>query len=304
MTPPTKVSSLLLGHPIQRSEIELGRLVLYPMYPDDEYYQPAASKPPPQTNTDGMAKPAASIMKVSIQPFNDFSDTLERARGTKLELNLLNLLSLSGDLKSGSNKTTIKSPLCYLHELRNPESYFREVCKEPEACEWMEDASQRPRTNVYLVYGFKTLTDAKVNQTTEDTIDVEPSTTVPVATIASAAAGAPVVLPPGIGDVKASVHYTDKFDANLGYTATGERVYAVMCRKIRFSRFSTRARGPSLEKEKSNCWISYIGGRAESQGEDDGIEADVADSLSLDDLDEEGYDKFEDLGEQILFGDI
>ncbi|MGH7238540.1 MAG: hypothetical protein ACREHG_00585, partial [Candidatus Saccharimonadales bacterium] len=235
------------------------RLILNPMYPDDEYHQPAASKPAPQItfSVSGVpATPIAPAMKVSIQPFDNFRETLDRAGGTKLELALLNLFSISLDATDRTSKTTIESPVCFLHQLRNPETYFKAVCKDSAACEWMEEQALSPRTSVYLVCGFKTLTDAKVGQKTMEAIDVDPSATVPV------------VLPPGIGNVSASVHYKDESSEDLRYTARGERVYVVQCRKICFSWFSTKGRIAYLWKENRNCWKSYIGGgRVEDTGE-------------------------------------
>lgn len=306
MAQQNKVSTLLLGHPIERSEIELGRLILHPFYPDDEFYAPKASKPPPNTSSGETDKAISTgpAMKTSIQLFGNFNDLLERARQTKLELNLLSLLSLSANFQSANDRTSIVSPLCYLHELRNPESYFREVCKEPEVREWMENAVQRPRTSVYLVCGFQTLTDAKVQQSTTNGTEFEVGGAVPVATIAAAAGGVPLVLSDGIGDIGASVGSEDKTHEELGYMAKGERVYAVMCRKVCFSRFSIRRRGPSLEREEGkNYWTSYIADRAHDPDEDDGVEAALGDSLDVDDL-EEGYETFNGTGaagEQIIF---
>jgi hypothetical protein len=302
---PAVLSTLQLNHPIPLSEVKLGRLITDPLYPDDNFLQPEASEAREQD--DESARNASPLcnspaMKTSIQPFHSFNETLERARGTKLELSLLNLLSGSTN-RSGRSSRTIESPLCLIHQVRNPEAYFATVCKDRTAREWMEEQRQRPKTSVYLICGFKTLTDVTLEQDEARTTEFAPSASVSVATIAGAVAGVPTVLPDGVGDVGASMNITRESSESLGYSAPGERVYALQCRKIHFKRFSTKVDGSRLEKKDQNCWISYIDGRSGDVEDEDGVEAELAGAFSLEDTDNEyeTFGRMEIGGEEILF---
>jgi hypothetical protein len=302
---PAVLSTLQLNYPIPLSEVKLGRLITDPLYPDDNFLQPEASKSAEHDNASARnASPlcGSPAMKVSIQPFCNFNETLERTRGTKLEISLSNLLSTSMNI-SGRSSSTVKSPLCLIHQVRNPEAYFATVCKDKTACEWMEEQRQRPKTSIYLICGFKTLTDATLERDDTRTTEFTPSASVPVATIAGAAAGVPIVLPDGIGDVGVGMGITKESSESLGYYAPGERVYALQCRKIHFKRFSTKTDGSRLEKKDQNCWISCIDGRSGDAEDEDGVEAELAGPFNLEDTDDgyETFDRVEMGSEEILF---
>ena len=98
MSPPN-VSTLLLNHPRPLSALKLGRLVLDPLYPDDEFYPPEPEPTKTSDNTDETAsKLATSIYdnaKVEKLRIDNFKTTLDRSKGTKLELILLKILSLA-----------------------------------------------------------------------------------------------------------------------------------------------------------------------------------------------------------------
>ncbi|KAI4915314.1 hypothetical protein J4E85_010439 [Alternaria conjuncta] len=301
---PGVLSTLQLKHSIALSEVKLGRLITNPLYPDDNFFQPEASEFAERDDASARnaSRPIDSPpMKVSIQPFHNFNDTLERSRGTKLELSLLSLLSTSTNFSKGSSRT-IESPLCLIHQVRNPESYFATVCKDKAACEWMEEQNQRPKTYVYLICGFKTLTDATLERDGTKTTEFTPSASLPVATIAGAAAGVPIVLPDGVGDVEVGMGITKESSESLGYSAPGERVYALQCRKIHFKRFSSKVDGSRLKKKDENCWISYIDEKS-GDTDEDAVEAELAGAFGLEDIDDEyeTLEKVEVGSEEILF---
>lgn len=274
------LTSLLLDRPIPRDFIELGRLVLDPKYPNQDFCQPSFQS------------------DVATQRFENFQETLERSRNTRLEVNLLSLLSLAPSAPRKSS-TTLTSRLCVIHQLREPNAYFRGACGEESVRSWLEESSRSIYDNVYLVCGFKTLTDAEVSVSRSSGADVDLSAGVS-ASLLTAAAGVPLPILPDSGlDVSVGFSSANERSRSIGYTATGEHVYAVQYRKIKFSMFSSR----KVEKaylERANRWKSYVGARA-GDGVDDGIDVEVSGPIGLPDLMGE-YESFElDDGEQLLY---
>lgn len=132
---------------------------------------------------------------------------------------------------------------------------------------WLEEECKRPKSTVYLVCGFKALTDARVEPARHHETDISVSVAVPAAVIAGAAAvPAPIPLDSGL-DVGGSPLLTSASSEKVGYTAAGEQVFAVQYRKIRFSRFSTKKADKAyLEKRQSLEIIPHHQGRTGRKG--------------------------------------
>ncbi|KAL1846314.1 hypothetical protein Daus18300_014297 [Diaporthe australafricana] len=257
------LTSLLLGQPIPREFIELGRLVLDPKYPNQDFCQPSLQS------------------DVATQRFENFQETLERSRNTRLEVKLLSLLSLTPSAPRKSS-TTITSRLCVVHQLREPNAYFSGACGEEGVRSWLEEGSRSPYSNVYLVCGFKTMTDADVALSRSDGADIDVCAGIS-ASLLTAASGVPLPTLPDSGlDVSVGFSSANERSGTTGYTATGEHVYAVQYRKIKFSIFSSR----KVEKaylERGNRWKSYVDARS-GDGVDDGIDVEVSEPIGLPDL--------------------
>jgi hypothetical protein len=301
------MSTLLLSQPLALSAIALGRFVLNPLYPDDEFHQPVSPKIPDETTLVKSGDPVSSAepdadadADVVTHRFENLQNTLDRSRGTRLELSLLELLSFSWHGAERNTKTTVKAPLCLIRQLKNPQAFFRAACQNESVRVWLEAQAQRPRAHLFLVCGFKTLTDARVEQSIQQKSGVEASFSVPAAAIAMAA-GVPIPIPLNSGlDVGASLKMEAESDEDLKYTAPGERVYAVQYRKINFSWFSTR-KVDKAYLERGNRWKSYIRDRAgESGEEEDVIDAELADPPSMDEF-AGTFERFDLDGEEILY---
>lgn len=281
------ITSLMLDYPISRESIQLGRLVLEPKYPSQDFYQPSLQS-----------------RDVTTQRLENFHETLDRARTTRLEINLLSLLTLAPSSAPKTSSATIRSPLCAIHQLRDPVSYFRSACRgAPGVRSWLEaQARGLHSSSVYLVCGLKTLTDAEVAVSRAGGARVEVSAGVPAAALLAGVAGVPGLLSTGLSDAEldlsVGLSLADEHGQTTGYTATGEQVFAVQYRKIKFSIFSSR----SVDKaylERGHRWKSFLGARA-GDGVDDGIDAEVSDPISLSDLMGE-YESLELDGEKILY---
>lgn len=274
------LTSLLLDRPIPRDFIELGRLVLDPKYPNQDFCQPLLQS------------------DVATQRFENFQETLERSRNTRLEIKLLSLLSLTPSAPRKSS-TTLTSRLCVIHQLRDPNAYFSSACSEESVRDWLEEGSRSIYDDVYLVCGFKTLTDAEITISRSNGAEVDVSAGVS-ASLLTAAAGVPLPTFPDSGlDVSVGFSSANERSGTTGYTATGEHVYAVQYRKVKFSMFSSR----KVEKaylERGNRWKSYVGARA-GDGVDDGVDVEISEPIGLPDLMGE-YESLElDDGEKLLY---
>ncbi|PNP49901.1 hypothetical protein THARTR1_09431 [Trichoderma harzianum] len=281
------LTTLLLNRPIPRDAIELGHLVADPIQPDQDYCLPEFAE-------EGVEDGSSTNPAATLQRIENFQDVLEQTRGTKLELRLPKLLSI-GASNPDSVSLKVSSSLCVIHQLRNSSAYFDAACEDRAVRDWLERQAKRPLRTAYLICGFKTLTDARVELVHYKDNVLDLSSSVPAAVIAGAASGL---------DAAARVSLNRESYENLGYTATGEQVFAVQYRKIRFALFSTK-RVDTAYLDKSNRWKSYINTRSrEGQQMDenatDGIEATPDESLRLEDL-REGYDSIEVDGEEILY---
>lgn len=254
--------------------------MLDPKYPNQEFCQPSLPS------------------DAATQRFENFQETLERSRNTRLEMKLLSLLSLTPSAPRKST-TTITSRLCVIHQLREPNLYFTTACGEESVRRWL---IQRPRSvydNMYLVCGFKTLTDAEVIVSRSKGAEVDVSAGVS-ASLLTAAAGVPLPTLPDSGlDVSVGFSSANERSGSSGYTATGEHVYAVQYRKIKISRFSShKVEGAYLER--GNRWKLFYGIIAI---DDDCIDVQVSEPMGLPDLMGE-YESLElDDGEKLLYRD-
>ncbi|KAH8747984.1 hypothetical protein F5883DRAFT_633767 [Diaporthe sp. PMI_573] len=216
------LTSLLLNRPIPQESIELGRLVLDPKYPNQDFCQPSFQGDPGDATNPITPPPARTLL------------TCCRSRPW---------------------------PPHAPPQLSPPRSASSIACQETKVRAWLEEECKRPKSTVYLVCGFKALTDARVEPARHHETDISVSVAVPAAVIAGAAAvPAPIPLDSGL-DVGGSPLLTSASSEKVGYTAAGEQVFAVQYRKIRFSR----------------------AGRA-GKDVDDGADAEVAEPIALPDL--------------------
>lgn len=277
------MSTLLLNQLIPRESVELGRLVVDPKYPDYDFCQPLL------TGTSTEAPFAAA--DVATQFFEDFSVILNRTRGTRLELSLLNLLSIVPSVTPGSaSSTVLTAPVCAVHQLRDAMAYFSAACREQPVREWLESRSRNLFGSIFLVCGLKTVTNARVQQTRHSQADVAASVSMP-ATSLTPASGVTV----GSG-LSVACESREKVE----YTATGEQVFGVQYRKVNLSILSTATNKVDEaylgRKIRFISYISLRGGRINERV----IEAEVAEALTQDDL-IGNYKSFDMGGEQILY---
>ncbi|KAF4992643.1 hypothetical protein FGRMN_7044 [Fusarium graminum] len=287
--------SLLLSRPIPRTSIELGRLVLDPKYPTQDYCQPTIKRDNTDKCTnDGVDSEIPSSLEVETQQFENFHETFEKAKGTRLEASLLNILSLAPSVPSRTS-TSISGALCVIHQLRDTNAFFSTICQQARVRTWLEEQSQRTRSTVYIVCGFKVLTDASVSLTREHGTSFEASVNVPSALV-TGAMGVPI---PGL-DAGAGVTVSRESSNKTEYTAVGEQVFAVQYRKVSFSWFS-KNKVDQAYLAKGNRWVSYVQARAGQADEDEEIiECDIVEEITSSDLGDR-YTSLDIEGETVLY---
>lgn len=288
--------SLLLNRPIPRSSIELGRLVTDPKYPTQDYCQPTVRRDNGDVANRGDDVGINLDLEVESQKFENFNETIERAGGTRLEASLLNILSLAPSIPLKTS-ASISGPLCVVHEIRNTNEFFNMACRQPRVRKWLEEQAQRMRSTVYLVCGFKVLTDANVSLMRTHGANFEASVNVPSALVGGAV-GVPM---PGL-DVGAAASVSNETSKKTDYMAVGEQVFAVQYRKVSFS-WLARSKVDQAYLAKGNRWISYVQARTGNEdGDEDAIECDIAEEINTSDLG--GLFRSSDIkGETILYRD-
>jgi hypothetical protein len=253
---------------------------LNPKYPDQDYCQPSFKRHDTDDSASDATTPAFSP-DVATQKLENFSDTIQRTRGTRLELSLLSLLSTArSDSAASSMKVT--APLCMVYQLRDVKTYFDAACREPRVRAWLEQESQGFYSAIYLICGFRALIDATVEGESYRTAGLDGDVSVPAALVAGAA-GVPVPIPLDVDLASASQSLTNQSNQKVSYKAVGEQVFAVQYMKLRFSKFSSN-RVDEAYLQKGSRWKSYLSMRSEEENSEDGFEVDISEPLDMDDL--------------------
>jgi hypothetical protein len=113
--------------------------------------------------------------------------------------------------------------------------------------------------SVYLVCGYKSLTDAHVRQSLSREKDADFSVSVPVPV-------GPIPLSIGL-DVEVGMGFSRAGHEDYEFTAPGEQVFAVQYRKLRFAWFSGRDVDTAY-LEDGNRWKLYIDSRGSGTEEE------------------------------------
>jgi len=274
-------TTLILNHLHPRNAVDVGRLLLSIENPQQDYYQPKL--------------PTLSEGGISVQRVEDFSTTLHQTKGTRLHAFLSNIFSTSFSAADDSI-TKVHSPLCMAYQLENCEDFFHAACSLLATRKWLERALRKKR-NVYLVSGFKTVTDAQIMQEFGKSIAMEGTAQVPN-NLAASAVG--VIIPTGNAlDVGASMSRTKQSSTEISFHAPGEQVFAIQYRKIKLARFSSE----DLDKAclgRGTKWRIYLTARGAEDGVNGGVDARIDDSLQKWDL-EEAFESIIIEDEEILY---
>lgn len=212
---------------------------------------------------------------MAIQRFENFSDIVRRTRGTRLELNLLKLPTLTLGPQSHTAEAEVSSPLFVIQQLRSASAYFAAACASGSR----PSSRSRLAPSTSCAGSRRSLTPRCGRRA-----PARPTSAALILGAAGVPVPVPIPLDSGV-DVSASGAVTGDTREETRYTADGEQVFAVRYRKVQCSIFST-AKVDRAYLERGNRWKSYLelrGAEAEA-GVDDGVDAELAEAIAARDL--------------------
>lgn len=275
-----KNRALLQNNLLPLDSVKLGRLVLNARNPQQDYLDPLDSIP-----------------EATIKPQEKFHETLNSSKNVKLRYRLTALITTSFETRDTSS-TTLSAVQATTYQLTNSGAWFRKACAKQETRSWFEGVIEDSDSDVYLVTGYHTVTDAQITEELTTGGKSEGAAQLTGSLLTGVSAPAPV------GDLL-SLRVDSSRDTRRNQTrsfhAPGEQIYAVQYRKVEFKWLSSR----SIDKttlERNNRWKIFwssdprSGTDTEFDGEDDVLEADLTDEFDLESgetyVSEDGADEF------------
>lgn len=256
-----KNQSLLQSSLLPLDSVKLGRLVTNAKNPQQDYLDPLDSVP-----------------EATIKSQETFHEILNSSRNEKLRFRLTALLAISSENQAASS-ATLSAVQATTYQLTNSGSWFRKACAKQETRSWFEEAIEE--NDVYLVVGYHTVTDARVTEGIITKGKTGGSAELSGSLLTGEAAPVVNLLSARIDSSHDSTHHQAR-----SFRAPGEQIYAVQYRKVEFKWLSSR----SIDKttlERNNRWKIFWsaglrkGGDDEFEGEDDVVEADLAEELDF-----------------------
>jgi len=163
-----------------------------------------------------------------------------------------------------------------LYELKAPTAWFRRLCANEEAQKWIEKRSMDHKS-IFFITGYRTFADARVGIDWKKGSKMGGDADVPLDAIATTAgAGIPVSVGIDVG-LERKVEKLRRIEE--GYTAPGERIYAVQYRRVKVSWFGSRKVDQATLDEKI-FWKDVLKHRG-SEKDMDMVEAELSTALRL-----------------------
>lgn len=212
---------------------------------------------------------------IAITPQPRVWELLERSKGTNLYNGLNNLFGSLG--RDGSSCVLLSREKTYL--LLNSGDYFKRACADNSIREWLETVAKH-RWNAYMVVGIHTVHESSINgQTLMQSLESPGN-------FNSASTSAP-----GQQGLEAGLTLMmECVESKLNDVGPGELVIAAQYRKVRFKWFCKDKIDSAFLEVGSNKWKVFVmGGRRSHSGEgDELVEVDFLNTLSENDVEEEG----------------
>ncbi|KAF3012604.1 hypothetical protein E8E14_007927 [Neopestalotiopsis sp. 37M] len=222
-------TNVLLRQLLPGNAVGLGRLVLNPRFPEQDFFQ-----------ADGAIMDSSDVL---TQELHDFKHTFEGNKDVGFKSYLSKILSASRDKRTGS-KISLSTATCTTQYLQNSESYLDRLCDLSTCQFWLERAIRRSQ-NVYLVTGIKTIVEASLRDETTSGATIQASVEAPL-TMVAAAAGVPLPI-----------------DGLL------DQIFAVQYRKLCFGWFSRKKIDDARLEEGNKWRMYIGGRGEEEQAEQD-----------------------------------
>ncbi|KAF8243095.1 hypothetical protein K440DRAFT_614263 [Wilcoxina mikolae CBS 423.85] len=258
---------------LAKDAVQLGGLVLNAEHPEQDFFSLYPLSPADD-----------SVATIQLETFHDI---LIQSEGSQFRTFLMKHLSMTFGITDHS-VTVVDAAICQTSQLKNSGEFFRDLCKNEKARQWMERAIRR-RKDIYLVVGIKTLTDPMVTHSQRRSTNNSADMKIPMRQVPSAI---------GLGfDFGGS--RTNDFGQDSGCKGVGEQVYSVQYRKIRFEKFSSRDVDRTF-LEHGNRWRLFVSRRGEEDGYDDILDLELDEGPERSDLDND-YESLVIGDDEVLF---
>jgi hypothetical protein len=279
---PLSALTVIRGAFLDLEEVAIGCLVPDVLNPGQDYWP---EKPVPPTPD-----------QVTKRTIENLRELISDEKHAGLRTKLTHFFS-SDIVHKTESKFEINTPKSTGYFLKQPRSLFLHLCQEEETKKWIEETL---RDNpIFFVVGLVTVTQAKVDSGQSHSKDYKTLAELPVSSIVSS--GIADIFPnANVLDVGGAVSFGDMSRRSSSFLAPGERVIGVQYRKVHFHLFSeNKVQDATL---KPNQWAMFLGG--DRAGSDNILEADLQDSMDLEDLEveENAYDMILD-EEELAFND-
>src|SRR6266536_4224665 len=155
-----------------------------------------------------------------------------------------------------------------IYEMNQPKKWFRELCKLKEVQDWLQEGIDDGQ-DTFMIIGFRTLKDAKLEQRGEATLQTKFQADIPIGeAISSAASG-------GVANVGLKGNHASREEHEDTAEMEGERIYALCYRRVKHS-WHERKSVDNAFLQSRNIWRTFSDTRTDDE---DGkfLEVDIED---------------------------
>lgn len=258
-----KTPAILLNSLLPFESVQLGRFVVNAMQPHQDFLDLPVG---PQTED------------ILIKRHENFKAILNHSRNSKIRSRLTALLSISYQTQ-GTSTATLIAEKATTYQLLNSGNWLENACAGDDTRTWLEKCLQYTE-DVYLVVGFYTLTNPSSIQ--KSTFGGSTGGGVQLSILPSGAVPEPAqnVLAARVNSAREVNNHRE-----CTFSGSGEHIYAIQYRKLRFSWYSSRDIKKSF-LEPNNRWKIFWepgtrGAESEDEEEDDVLEVDFTDDFEL-----------------------
>jgi hypothetical protein len=259
---------------LDMSEVTLGCLVPNPVEPGQDSWP--------------LKPPIFAAEQVNKRSIKGIYESLGAGRHVGLRAKLTRVFSARARMEAKSVVELI-APTSTLYYLKHPKMHFKSLCEDDDTKEWIEDTLKH--FPIFLVVGLLTVTEAEIERAQQKSAELRAGVEVPVTEIVASGATTPIP-DADVANVGIEIEAGVQAHSLYSFIAPGERIIGVQYRKLHFSLFS------AVNVEKSNLeenrWVMFLGDR-DHRGvlgeKGDVLEADLEESLTMDDLELDDRDE-------------
>jgi hypothetical protein len=220
------------------------------------------------------ARTAISGKDYTIRTHKNFKTLLNSEHALSFSAYLTKLLSIEHSPGSKVH-LELSSKEGIIYEMSQPKKWFKDLCKLKEVQDWLQEGIDDGQ-DTFMITGFRTLRDAKLEQRGEASSQTKFQADVPVGEVMGG------VAPGDVAHVGFKGSHTSKEEHEDTAEMEGERIYALCYRKVRHS-WHGRKSVDNAFLQSRNIWRAFSDTRSDDE---DGKFLEV----DIEDIDEEFKD--------------